>query len=157
MFGLGMGEIVLIAVVALLVLGPDRLPGAAKVIGKGIRDLRKQTQELKGTIERDTQLGDAVREIRGALRGDPETLYKRATGEDFNPPKDAVSQVDPAVATGEKPTGEKPTGDEPATGVETAAADEDKPREKTAAEAAAEIEVAAHLAKAADAPNVEEG
>jgi sec-independent protein translocase protein TatB len=83
MFGLGMGEIILIAVVALLVLGPERLPGAAKAIGKGIRDLRAQTKDLQQTIEKDTQIGDAVRELRGALRGDPETLYKKATGEDF--------------------------------------------------------------------------
>ncbi len=81
MFGMGMGEIVLIAVVALLVLGPERLPGAAKAIGKGIRDLRMQTKDLQQTIEKDTQLGEAVRELRGALRGDPETLYQRATGQ----------------------------------------------------------------------------
>ena len=84
MFGMGMGEIILIAVVALLVLGPERLPGAAKAIGKGIRDLRSQTKGLQETIEKDTQIGEAVRELRGALRGDPETLYKRATGEDFH-------------------------------------------------------------------------
>ncbi len=88
-----MGEIILIAVVALLVLGPERLPGAAKAIGKGIRDLRAQTKDLKTTIEHDTEIGEAVREIRGALRGDPETLYKRATGEDFvvkeEPPDDS--------------------------------------------------------------------
>jgi sec-independent protein translocase protein TatB len=88
MFGMGMGEIILIAVVALLVLGPERLPGAAKAIGKGIRDLRAQTKDLTETIEQDTQIGDAVREIRGALRGDPETLYKKATGEDFIPKDD---------------------------------------------------------------------
>lgn len=79
-----MGEILLIAVVALLVVGPDRLPGAAKAIGKGIRDLRASTKDLQATIEQDTQIGDAVRELKGALRGDPETLYKRATGEDFH-------------------------------------------------------------------------
>ena len=83
MFGMGMGEIVLIAVVALLVLGPERLPGAAKAIGKGIRDLRQQTKDLQSTIESDTQIGDAVRELRGALRGDPETLYKKVTGDDW--------------------------------------------------------------------------
>lgn len=83
MFGMGMGEIILIAVVALLVLGPERLPGAAKAIGKGIRDLRAQTKDLQQTIEKDSQIGEAVREIRTALRGDPESLYKAATGEDF--------------------------------------------------------------------------
>jgi sec-independent protein translocase protein TatB len=90
MFGMGMGEIVLIAVVALLVLGPDRLPGAAKAIGKGIRDLRKQTQDLKRTVEEDTELGDAVRDLRSALRGDPEHLYRAAVG---NPPKDSKEEA----------------------------------------------------------------
>jgi sec-independent protein translocase protein TatB len=97
MFGMGMGEIILIAIVALLVVGPERLPAAAKAIGKGIRDLRAQTRDLQQTIEQDTQIGDAVRELRGAMRGDPETLYKRATGEDFLPkdkPEDSASSPD---------------------------------------------------------------
>jgi sec-independent protein translocase protein TatB len=87
MFGMGMGEIVLIAVVALLVLGPDRLPAAAKSIGKGIRDLRKQTQDLQRTVEDDTELGDAVRELRSALRGDPEHLYNKLTATDADKPE----------------------------------------------------------------------
>jgi sec-independent protein translocase protein TatB len=71
MFGMGMGELIIIAVVALLALGPDRLPGAAKSIGKTIRDLRRQTSNLKQTIEQDSQLGDAMKEIKQALRDDP--------------------------------------------------------------------------------------
>jgi len=100
-----MGEILLIAVVALLVVGPDRLPSAAKAIGKGIRDLRASTKDLQSTIEQDTQIGEAVRELKGALRGDPETLYKRATGEDFHaPPKETGESKfpkDPAGALAE--------------------------------------------------------
>ena len=34
MFGLGFGEIVIIAILALLLLGPDRLPEAAKTLGQ---------------------------------------------------------------------------------------------------------------------------
>lgn len=71
MFGMGMGELLIIAVVALLALGPDKLPEAAKKIGEVIRGLRKQTTELRKTIEDDTQLGDAMREIRSAMREDP--------------------------------------------------------------------------------------
>lgn len=41
-----MGEILVILVVALLFLGPDKLPDTAKKIGQGIRDLRKQTRDL---------------------------------------------------------------------------------------------------------------
>lgn len=70
MFGLGAGELILIAVVALLFVGPDKLPAAAKAIGKGIRDLRRQTSDLTRTIEEDTQIGDAVRDLRSALRGE---------------------------------------------------------------------------------------
>ena len=70
MFGLGMGEILVIAVVALLFLGPEKLPGAAKSLSKGIRDLRKHTRDLQRTIEDDTQVGGAIRDLKSALRGE---------------------------------------------------------------------------------------
>lgn len=118
MFGMGMGEILLIAVVALLVVGPDRLPSAAKAIGKGIRDLRASTKDLQSTIEQDTQIGEAVRELKGALRGDPETLYKRATGEDFHaPPKETGESKfpkDPAGALAEGEAKSDAPGDDAA-------------------------------------------
>jgi sec-independent protein translocase protein TatB len=69
-FGLGMGEIVVILIVALLVLGPTQLPDAAKHVGKAIRALRKQTRELQDTIDKDEAIGGTVRELRSALRGD---------------------------------------------------------------------------------------
>ncbi len=53
MFGLSFGEIVIIAVLALLLLGPERLPEAAKTLGKGLRELRKATEDLKGQVERE--------------------------------------------------------------------------------------------------------
>ena len=65
-----MGEIVVILVVALLVLGPTQLPEAAKQIGKTIRDLRRHSRELQDTIERDEAIGGTVRELKSALRGD---------------------------------------------------------------------------------------
>jgi sec-independent protein translocase protein TatB len=71
MFGMGMGELVLILVVALLVVGPDKLPQAAKAIGRGIRDFRRHSQDLQSTLEQDEKLGEAVRELKSALRDDP--------------------------------------------------------------------------------------
>ena len=76
MFGLGMGEIVVILIVALLFLGPDKLPEAAKQIGKTIRELRKHTDNLKETIDQDEAIGSTVRELKSALRG----------GDSFSPP-----------------------------------------------------------------------
>lgn len=76
MFGLGLGEIILIVIVALLFIGPEKLPEAAKSISKGIRDIRKQTRELRDTIEEDTEFGGAIRDLQSALRGDE--LYTSA-------------------------------------------------------------------------------
>lgn len=53
MFGLSFGEIVIIAVLALLLLGPDRLPDAAKTLGKTMRDLRRATEDLKDQVEKE--------------------------------------------------------------------------------------------------------
>jgi sec-independent protein translocase protein TatB len=58
MFGLSFGEIAIIAVLALLLLGPERLPEAAKTIGKGLRDFRRATEDLKGQIETEIYADD---------------------------------------------------------------------------------------------------
>lgn len=53
MFNLGAGEIALILVVALLVLGPKRLPELARGLGKFMREFRRQTDEVRGVVERE--------------------------------------------------------------------------------------------------------
>lgn len=70
MFGIGGSEILVILVVALLFLGPDKLPDAAKTISKGIRDLKRQSRALQNQIEGDEQIGGAIRDLKSALRGD---------------------------------------------------------------------------------------
>jgi len=70
MFGMGGSEILVILIVALLFLGPDKLPDAATKISKGIRELRRQTREVQQTIENDTEIGGAIRDLKSALRGD---------------------------------------------------------------------------------------
>jgi len=47
MFGLGFGEIILVLVVALLVLGPEKLPALAKTLGKGMREFRRAASEFQ--------------------------------------------------------------------------------------------------------------
>lgn len=69
-FGIGGSEILVILVIALLFLGPDKLPDAAKTISKGIRDLKKQSRILQETIENDEHIGGAIRDLKSALRGE---------------------------------------------------------------------------------------
>lgn len=61
MFGLGFGEILIILVLALILLGPARLPEVAKQLGKGLRDFRKATDDLKGQFEREMYVEDRPR------------------------------------------------------------------------------------------------
>ena len=46
MFGIGIEELVLILVIALFVLGPERLPSLARDVGKAMRELRRTSDEL---------------------------------------------------------------------------------------------------------------
>lgn len=46
-FGMGFGEILLIALVALIVLGPERLPEAARTVGKGIAEVRRAVEPAR--------------------------------------------------------------------------------------------------------------
>ena len=53
MFGMGTWEIALVLVIALLVLGPDKLPGVARSIGKGLREMRRAANDLRVHMELD--------------------------------------------------------------------------------------------------------
>lgn len=54
MFGkIGVWEILLILIVALIIFGPAKLPELGKSIGNGLREFKKATRELKDTISLD--------------------------------------------------------------------------------------------------------
>lgn len=51
MFGIGMTEMLLIAALALIVLGPKKLPDLARSLGKGFAEFKRATNEFKNTME----------------------------------------------------------------------------------------------------------
>lgn len=70
MFGLSFGELAIIAILALLLLGPDRLPDAAKTLAKGLRDLRRASDDLKDQIGAELRVVDDVKKtVTGAIGG----------------------------------------------------------------------------------------
>jgi len=55
MFGIGMTEMLLIAALALVVLGPKKLPDLARSLGKGFAEFKRATNELKSAIDLETK------------------------------------------------------------------------------------------------------
>ncbi len=58
MFGIGMPEMFLILAIALIVIGPKKLPDLAKSLGRAFNEFKKATAELKETMELDTDFTD---------------------------------------------------------------------------------------------------
>jgi Tat protein translocase TatB subunit len=66
MFGIGVQELIIIAIIALLIVGPKKLPDLAKTLGKGFRDFQKAsegiTDDLKQTMQSDDKPDDKPKE-----------------------------------------------------------------------------------------------
>jgi Tat protein translocase TatB subunit len=51
MFGIGMQELILILVVALIVIGPKRLPDLARALGKAMGEFRRATDDIRESLD----------------------------------------------------------------------------------------------------------
>src|SRR5690348_14930620 len=80
MFGLGMGELIVIFIVALIVLGPARLPKLAQDLGKAIREFRKAADDMKQELAQDEDLKGikgTFQELKEAVTLAPEEIRAR--------------------------------------------------------------------------------
>ena len=93
MFGMGMPEIIVILAVALIVLGPKKLPEIAKSLGRGIAEFKKATQEFKENIEVDNDLREARDTLRD-VKDDLEETVRRSVTKTAEQEPDAVSDYD---------------------------------------------------------------
>ena len=73
MFDIGFSELLLIAVVALVVLGPERLPKAARFAGLWVRRARAQWYSVKSELERELEAEELKRSMQ-----EPQAALKQA-------------------------------------------------------------------------------
>ena len=119
MFDIGFSELLVIAVVALVVLGPERLPKAARFAGLWVRRARNQWDSVKQELERELQAEDIKRQMQDVrqsmqdtenqLRASGEAVRREAT--QAQQQGDALAQEIRAPAQAELPPHLRQTGD----------------------------------------------
>jgi sec-independent protein translocase protein TatB len=103
--GLSMTELVIILGLALLLLGPDQLPTLAKTLGKGLRELRKATDDIKGQFEQELASVDLNDEKPRRMIAPLQTVA---------PADPAAAEADPAAARANARAAASVAADDPA-------------------------------------------
>jgi Tat protein translocase TatB subunit len=106
MFGIGMPELLVIAVIALLVVGPKKLPDIAKALGKGLSEFRKVTESATDTIKETLKTDDLKKDMDGIKES---LLY----GKEEENEEEKEFPVPPAAADGAGSDAPKTTDTEP--------------------------------------------
>ncbi|SFG55952.1 Sec-independent protein translocase protein TatB [Pseudomonas sp. NFACC45] len=93
MFGISFTELLLVGLVALLVLGPERLPGAARTAGLWVGRLKRSFNAIKQEVEREIGADD----IRRQLHNEHILSLEQEARKIFTPTQQEPTPVQPAV------------------------------------------------------------
>lgn len=99
MFGIGLPEMILILALALIVVGPDKLPGLARSMAKGLMELKKTAEALKKNLTEDGTLDTIKSELNNVAHSDnllessDQSWKTLAPGEGVNPAPDKTGST----------------------------------------------------------------
>jgi sec-independent protein translocase protein TatB len=77
MFNIGTPELLVVLVIAMVVVGPERLPELARWIARGLRELRKVQDDVRGMVQ--TGMGDEFRDAANEVKGAVTEMRKTAS------------------------------------------------------------------------------
>lgn len=103
--GLGVPELIVIFVIALIVFGPKKLPELGKSLGKGLAEFKRASNDLQRTLEEEVRLDDQRQRTPPSppqIAASPETIH--------SPAKDVIDAVSPPSpeADAASPASEQP-------------------------------------------------
>jgi sec-independent protein translocase protein TatA len=105
-FNIGPGEIILFLAIALLLLGPGKLPEVGAAVGKTIREFRKASTEVQDATRLEAPPSDA------AHAPEPRPVVEANRLSDATPPNQLSGTVDPEARSRDAGTPARPVGDE---------------------------------------------
>lgn len=110
MFDIGFAELLIIGVVALIVIGPERLPGAVRSANTWISRIRKSFNDIKRDVQQELHNDAVLRDLRESgeqLKRETQALRQEAHSD---PRRDERALADPP---GDEPAGDEPAGEKP--------------------------------------------
>ena len=112
MFGIGMPELLLLLAIALIVIGPKKLPDLAKSLGRAMREFKKATNEFKETIQIDEDLSDVKKAFDGLGEDIKDSVSLKKETAEFKRPDESKSDEGDVDQNGKEAEGAVKEGKE---------------------------------------------
>lgn len=109
MFDIGFSEMMVIAVVALIVIGPERLPKVARTVGHLFGRMQRYVNDVKSDISREMALDD-LRKLQSSMQ-DAARSVEQSVNQEINSAQSEMNKIgDDAQATVQEPAAPAATG-----------------------------------------------